>query len=313
MLSHRSLTLAALAVAALSASACTGKDQPAAPVTLTRLEVAPAAAGGVVASVGVPVQFTATGTYSDGSSGDLTATVAWSSSNPAAATFSGDPAVAGLLTPATAGSADVTATHPATGLQATVTVSVVPAALALLEIAPIDPTILVGTTLQLDATGTLADESVVSMTSSVVWTSSEEGVAAVSPTALATAVSVGSTAITATDPVTGTSDTILFTVTDVPAALAYVTMSRGSVVGGSSVQVIGTVVLTSYAAEPVPVTLWTSDVAVTVPESVVVPAGSPSASFDVIAAPVTHRTRVFVYATDGTSTKRARLNVRAAK
>jgi trimeric autotransporter adhesin len=302
---------AALAVAALSLSACNDADSSPPPVTLTRLEVGPAAAGGVVASVAAPVQFTATGSYSDGTSADLTTAVTWSSSNVGAATFSSG---AGLATPVAVGSTEVTATHAASGLHSSVSLSIVAADLVLLEISPLDPTILIGKSLQLEATGTLLDESTIGMTTEVLWTSSDEAVATVSPGGLAAALSLGSTLITATDPVTGISDTINFGVTDVPAALAYLRLSRGSVIGGSSTPITGTVVLTSSAVEPITVTLSTSNAdLVTVPELVIVPAGAATASFDVTTSAVLHKTRVLVTASDGTYEKGARLNLRADK
>lgn len=303
---------AVLAVAAVTLSACNndgGSSQQDAPVTLTTLQVGPAAAGGVVASVAAPVQFTATGSYSNGTSADLTTEVTWSSSNVDAATFSSD---AGLMTPVAVGSTEVTATHPASGLHSSVSLSIVAADLVQLEITPLDPTILFGNSLQLEATGTLLDESTVGMTTAALWTSSDEAVATVSQGGLAAALSLGSTVITATDPVTGISDTINFGVTDVPAALAYLRLSRGSVIGGSSTPITGTVVLTSSAVEPIVVTLSTSNAdLVTVPELVIVPAGAATATFDVTTSAVLHKTRVLVTASDGTYEKGARLNLRA--
>ena len=129
---------AVLAVAAVTLSACNndgGSSQQDAPVTLTSLEVGPAAAGGVVASVAAPVQFTATGSYSNGTSANLTSAVTWSSSNVDAATFSSD---AGLMTPVAVGSTEVTATHPASGLHSSVSLSIVAADLVQLEITPLD-------------------------------------------------------------------------------------------------------------------------------------------------------------------------------
>jgi hypothetical protein len=328
----RFASFAVLAVTTLSVSACGGgSSSPSAQqpvglnpdpnppvVVLTKLDVAPNAAEGVVASLGADVSFTATGTFSDGTISDVTASVTWSSSNPDVAAFSSG---AGLATPVAVGSTEITATHPASGIHSSVSLSIVtpfappPGDSSWLAISPIDPMILIGTTLQLSASGWLADDTLdpVDMTNNVTWSSSDETIATVSATGLATAVALGSCTITATDPVTQESDSITFSVTDVPAALAYVTRSRGSVIGGSSTEVTGTVVLTSYAVDPVVVTLWTDDASVSVPESVTVAAGTGSASFEITTFEVAHRTRVFIYASDGTYTKKARLNLRAPK
>jgi uncharacterized protein YjdB len=58
-------------------------------------------------TVGAIQQFTATGTYSDGTSRDITAQISWSSSNPAVATVT----ASGLAATVALGSADITATY----------------------------------------------------------------------------------------------------------------------------------------------------------------------------------------------------------
>jgi uncharacterized protein YjdB len=192
------------------------------------------------------LQFTATGTYSDGSVGDITGNVTWESSNESVATTS----ATGLATMRAEGLADIMASDPATGTSGTVSVSVIPAALFTLDVSPIDPTILVGSSLQLTAWGTLADDySTTDFTSSVTWTSADERVATVSATGLVSAVALGATPIIATDPITGVSATTTITVTDV-LGLSYVALSRGSVIGGGTVQVTGVVALRGASSRP---------------------------------------------------------------
>lgn len=308
----RHIALAALAAVALVA--CNGGSVQTAAVAgkvLTGIQVLPSTAEALAVPLGHDLQFTAIGSYSDGSTADVTASVSWESSDLSVATIS----LAGIATPVATGTASITATDMGSGVSASVAMSVTAADLFLLSISPIDPTILIGTTLQLEASGLLEDDSTVDYTGSVSWTSSDETVATVSPTGLATALALGSTTITATDPVSGASDSITLQVTDVPAALAYVVLSRGSVIGGSTtVAITGTVVLTSYATDPVLVTLAsTNESVVTVPPSVTISAGTDRATFPVTTYSVTHRTRVFVTATDGTVTKKAGLNVRVQK
>ena len=74
-----------------------------APVTLTSIAVTPAAPS---IAVGLTQQFTATGTYSDSSTKDLTSTATWTSSTPTFATI----ATGGLATAIAAGSTTITAT-----------------------------------------------------------------------------------------------------------------------------------------------------------------------------------------------------------
>lgn len=287
------------------------------PVTLAGLAIAPSAAVGVSVSLGASVQFTATGTYSDGSSADVTSEVTWGSSDPSAADFSSAAGGAGVLDPIAAGTTVISATHP-DGFAASVAVSVLPLPLyddptdpvdSPLAISPENPTILIETTMQFAVSATLTDLSVVDYTGNVIWSSSDETVATISPTGAAAALALGTSTITATDPVTGYSDTTIITVTNVPAALGYMLLSRGSVIGGSANPVTATVVLTSFAAQPVTISLWTSlwkKNQVTfgpipeaeVPASVVVATGSDRETFVVTHQPVTKRTRVAVNAKD---------------
>ncbi len=314
MLVHERLIrrVAMVAMAAASIAACNGSSvQQAASAghVLTGIQISPSTAEALVVSVGHDLQLTATGTFSDGATADVTALVTWGSSDGSVASVSSG----GVVSAAAVGPAVITASDGTGGHSASVSVSVIGADLVQLSISPIDPTILVSTSLQLSADGLLADDTIVDYTGSVLWSSSDASIATVSPTGLFSAVALGSATITATDPVSGMSDNITVTVTDQPAALAYLVLSRGSVLGGSSVVITGTVFLTSYAVDPVEVALASTDeTAVTVPPSVTVPSGAISVSFPVTTYAVPHRTKVFVTATDGAITKKARLNVRAA-
>lgn len=294
-------------------SGCDSGDadfEPAGPAALAGIALSPAGDPTLVVPMG-ELQFTATGTYTDGTSADLTGSVTWTSSDATVGVISNDAGTLGLATLSAAGATEITALHAASGVSATVAVSVLAGPLLSLEISPLDPSVLVGTTLQLAAAAAVdADGTMVDRTGAVAWTSSDESVATVSAGGLVSALALGTTTITAVDPVSGEQATTSVTVTDV-LGLSYVGLSRGSVVGGSSVQVTGTVVLTSIASEPIEVTLWTTnDAVVSVPVSVVVPKGAARASFAVATSPVTQKTRVFVWGSDGVVEKRASLNVR---
>jgi hypothetical protein len=311
------VSLAACSGGGSSTSGATPTGQPATPVTLAGLQIAPSAADGLSVSVGMSIPFTATGTYSDGATSDVTGEVIWASSNPSAAELSSAAGSAAVVDAITVGTTVITATHP-DGLSASVAVTVVPLGLyddpadpldSPLAISPENPTVLIGTTTQFHVGATLTDLSIVEYTGNVIWSSSNEAVATISPAGAATALALGTTTITATDPVSGYGDTTTLTVTDVPAALGYVLLSRGSVVGGSPNPVTATVVLTSLAAEPVTISLWSSlwkKNAVTydpapeaeVPASVVVPSGSDRATFEVTHHSVARRTRIAVNAKD---------------
>jgi hypothetical protein len=284
-------------------------------VTLTRIDVSPSAEAALVVPIG-GLQFTATGTYSDGSAADLTEAVTWTCSDASVSVISNDGGTRGLATFSAPGSTEIAATHPASGVWGAVSVSVSSvAAVVALELSPLDASILVGSTLQLTATATLddADGTTADLTPIVTWTSSDESVATISAGGLETGQALGTTIITAVDPISGASATTSVIVTDV-LGLSYVSLSRGSVIGGGSVQVTGTAVLTALTDEAMELALWsTNEDVVTVPQSVVVPAGADRVSFAVLTMPVAQKTRVFVWASDAEVQKRASLNVRKRK
>ena len=70
--------------------------------------------------------------------------------------------------------------------------------LASIAITPSNPRITNGTTQQFTATGTYSDSTRQDITSSVIWSSSNTGLATISNTGLATLIAVGKTSITAT-------------------------------------------------------------------------------------------------------------------
>jgi hypothetical protein len=142
-------------------------------------------------------QFTATGTYSDNSTKNITTGVTWKSSNTAFATIGG---TTGLATGVAAGTTEITATQggvvspndPLTVTAATVT-------LKSIAVTPASPNVGIGNTLQFTATGKYSDNSTKNITSSVTWASSNTLFATIRiSSGLATGVSVGTTEITAT-------------------------------------------------------------------------------------------------------------------
>ncbi len=88
-------------------------------------------------ALGTSQQFIATGTYSDNSTQDITASVTWSSSSASTATISNAVGSNGSATPMAAGSATITATLG--GLSNSTTFTVTPATLVSVAIAPSSP------------------------------------------------------------------------------------------------------------------------------------------------------------------------------
>ena len=173
----------------------------------------------VLNSVGATVQFTAIGTYVQGShppsTKDITSQVAWSSSNAAVATVSSS----GLATAVAPGNVTITASMNGFGgvksSTATVTVTgggTVGSNLTSLTIIPGTQTVLsTNETGQFIAIGTYSggsgetvDEDV---TSQVAWSSSDVKVATINATGLATGINPGTTTITAI--ATSPNDTVV--------------------------------------------------------------------------------------------------------
>ncbi len=140
----------------------------------------------------VTLPLTATGTYSDSSTQNLTTKVAWASTNTAAASVSAQ----GVVTGVAPGSTTVSATSGSVVGSTGVTVSA--PVLVSIMVSPPSATISIGGMQQFNATGNYSDGSMQNLTSVVTWISSAPGVASISATGVATGASAGSDGVTAT-------------------------------------------------------------------------------------------------------------------
>ncbi len=191
--------------------------------TLQSIAVTPASPS--IAQKGTQ-QFTATGTYNDGTIKDLTATAAWASSDTTIATID----AAGLATGVKAGGpVTITAKQAATGISGTATLNVTAAMLVSIAVTPSPANVAAGQTLQFTATGTFSDNSMQNLTNSVVWSSSDTTVATISNTAGAQGLATG---VKAGGPVT-------------------ITAKQGNISGTATLNVTAAV-LVSIAATPSP-------------------------------------------------------------
>jgi len=153
--------------------------------TLQSIAVTP---GNPSVAPGTTQQMTATGTYNDSSTHDLTSSAAWSSSSGAATVTA-----TGLVIGAAPGTSAIKAFL--NGQQGTVNVTVVPA-LTAIQVSPPTAKIAVGTSKAFTATGTYSDSSQRNVTAGVTWSSSS-GAATVGSNGVALGVSPGQTSITA--------------------------------------------------------------------------------------------------------------------
>ncbi len=116
--------------------------------TLTSITISPAAQK---IPVGFFRRYTATGNFSDGTTEDLTAQVSWTTNNPAIAVASNNAGQQGRVTGVTPGSITISAT--AWGVSGSTTATVVNALLCFIDVTPVNPTVAVGASVQLTATG----------------------------------------------------------------------------------------------------------------------------------------------------------------
>ena len=165
---------------------------------------------------GLTAQFTATGTFSDSTTQNITAQVSWSSSADAIASISNNSGSQGLCSTHVAGSVTISASLD--GVSGTAGFTVTPAELVSLEVNPVNPSRAMGSTVQFTATGIYTDSTHQDLTAAVTWSTSSGLIATVSNASgnqgQGTAVDTGVAVITATDPVSGTiSASTDFTVT----------------------------------------------------------------------------------------------------
>ena len=146
--------------------------------------------------MGTAVQFSAMGTYSDGTTADCTGQVIWNSSNAAIASIS----YSGLATAVTLGNTDITAAINGV-ISNVVVLEITPSPAPTLQSIAVSRTVVanltVGTSEQFKAQGSYSDGSTPDITSQVNWMSTYTDIATISAAGLATGQKPGQTDITA--------------------------------------------------------------------------------------------------------------------
>ncbi len=181
------------------------------------------------------MQFTAQGTFSDGTKRDLTNLVTWTATAPVATI---DPT--GLAKTYTQGSSVITAAFNTPGglISGTATLTVTAPALVSISVQPAVTTAVVGNTVQFTAQGTFADGTTQDLTTLVTWTATAP-VATISSGGLATTYTQGSSVITAAfnTPGGSISGTATLTVTAAPTLVSISVQSAvTTVAAGNTVQ-----------------------------------------------------------------------------
>lgn len=213
-------------------------------------------------ALGTNQQFTATGTYSDGSTQNITTSVTWSSATPKVATISNTAGSQGLATSVAAGASSITAASGTISGSTMLTVSA--ATLVSMTISPVAPTIPLGTTQQFTATGTFSDGSTQNITTSVTWSSGTPKVATISNAAgsqgLATSVAVGSSIIMATSGLLNVLTNL--TVSNATLVSIGVTSESPTIVLGTNEQFTATGTYTDGSMQNITTSVtWTSSTA----------------------------------------------------
>jgi uncharacterized protein YjdB len=157
--------------------------------SLVSIAISPAASS---MPVSTSHQFTATGTYTDGSSADLTTLVGWASSSTATATVASNGTVAAVA----AGTTNISASFA--GVSQSTTLTVTAPSIVSIAVTPVGLTLAIGINQQFVATATYSDGSSADLVSGVTWTSSSTTVATINSSGVASTVAAGSTTITAT-------------------------------------------------------------------------------------------------------------------
>jgi uncharacterized protein YjdB len=169
--------------------------------TLVSIDVTPNAP---TINLGTTQQFTATGTYSDASTANITGSVTWSSGTPITATIDS----AGLATSVGHGTTIITATQGVISGSETLTVNRV---LSSIDVTPNTPSVTVGATQQMTATATFNDATTSDVTATATWASTNSGQATVNSTGLVTGVAIGTPSISATVGAVSGNETVTVT------------------------------------------------------------------------------------------------------
>ena len=162
-------------------------NTPSSSPSLVSISISPSPA---TAIVGSPTTLTATGTYSDGSSKNISASVTWSSSSTGVATVSSN----GLITPLSGGKSTITATSGSVSESDALGVTAV---LVSVSLNPAGPAVVIGGTQQFQVIGSYNDSSTQDLTASASWSSSESAQATINSAGKATGVAAGPVEITA--------------------------------------------------------------------------------------------------------------------
>jgi hypothetical protein len=171
---------------------------------------------------GTTTKFKATGSFTDGSTQDVSGTVQWTSSATGVASVSSTIPTSGTAKGLAPGSVTITASSGT--ISGTASLTVTNATLSSIALTPALPSIPLGVIQHFTATGTFSDGTTQDISDIVSWSSSAPTVASITTNGTVTALNLGSTAIAAASGAINTSLTLTVNAAD----LASITINPGN-------------------------------------------------------------------------------------
>lgn len=201
--------------------------------TVKSLRISPES---ITLAVGIGAEVSATATFSDGSTRDVTREASWSSADAAVGTVAADAGGAPQVRALAKGQTTLRATFA--DVSAQVRLDVTEATAVSLAVEPKPLALSVGITRQLTATATFSDGGSRGLTQDLTWSSSDEAVASVSGSGLVRAVAPGSATLKAR--FGALEATTQVTVTAAVVTSLAVTPAEGGMARGSSMVLTAT-------------------------------------------------------------------------
>ena len=195
-------------------------------------------------------QFTATGTFSDSSTQNITDTVTWSSSDRTKILINSGVG-GGLAYGVATTSSPVTIQAAQSGIKGSTTATVIPPMVVSIAITPTTTTLAMGTSRRYRATATLTNGGTLNVTSLATWTSSNPSIATVSAGLVNAQIVTSSTPVTITATYNGVSQSLDLTVTFVTVSSITVTPISATIPAGVEQQFFATATFSDQSTQDV--------------------------------------------------------------
>jgi cysteine-rich repeat protein len=198
------------------------------PACLTSIAIT----GNTTVVAGLSTPLTATGTFSDTTMSPITEMVMWSSSAMGTATVSTTAGSRGVVTGVAAGNATITAMSGS--IMQTFNITVSPATITSIVIAPDNATILNTATQQLMVNATFSNNSMSDVAATAMYMASPAGIVTISSTGLVTPVANATGTVTITAMAGAASDTTMLTVNAPASAAIAISGPNGALTPGGT-------------------------------------------------------------------------------